>query len=91
MSIWLWRIRLHSWWLLRDSRKRRKKHCHKGYHKLHRCSLFIQYFEKGKKSLVINYLKCKECEFTFFATEEDKANFILHSDKHIAGNIYHRL
>lgn len=50
----------------------RRRYCHKGYHKLTRCS--SQWTNKSR-TIRVEYLSCQHCNWRFFANQKDKLKY----------------
>lgn len=68
---------------LTKSAKIRRKYCANGWHKLVRISYQHSTFIKGKEKVLFKteYLKCKYCEYKFFATLKDRNKYNAFAEK----------
>lgn len=57
----------------------RRKHCHKGFHKLIHGEQ--SYLMTGKKTVRVHYIRCQHCKYIFFARESDKKKYLRMKDK----------
>ena len=78
------------WWSFSLSLKRtlrRVLYCSKGYHKLYPESLTISKSMKTKKGmrcvLKVEWLKCRNCDWSFFANDKDKKKYMNHQKRNI--------
>lgn len=76
-KIFLWRIKLHCWWIETrheaKNKRMRKKYCHKGFHKIKTGYLHVS---NNKNKTHVAYIFCPYCNYRFFVTEDEKEKYV---------------
>lgn len=65
-----------KWWIFKQdvfNKMMRKKYCHKGFHKLFKSS--IGHGGTNQRMKYIHFLKCRYCNYIFFAKIADKKRY----------------
>jgi len=57
----------------------RKKYCHKGFHRIYPGS--IGWGGTNQRMKYIHYLKCRHCNYIFFASPNDKKRYLKMQDR----------
>lgn len=71
---WMKKLLLQCWWWERDRRHARRKYCRKGFHKLIVCR-YGQKRHNDKRMRYVSYLKCRYCDWVFFANLSQKKRY----------------
>jgi len=76
MKDWLWfkRIQIEYWWYNFKSRCTKRRHCDKGFHKVH--TGWTETTNHKGETIHSNHIHCPYCETYYFPTKEDKANYL---------------
>ena len=73
LTFLLWKARIHLFGIEMFDKYMRKKYCHKGFHKLYHGSIGQG---NSKRMTWVHYLKCRHCNYIFFASENDKKRYL---------------
>jgi len=79
-NFFMWKMRLLNVILDRQNKKARKKYCRYGYHKL--TSNSVGYGGAGQRMKHIRFLKCRHCNYLFFAKKTDKDRYLKYKERY---------
>ena len=79
LTILMWKARIYLFGIELFHKHMRRKYCHKGFHKTY--TSYVGYGGSGQRMKYIRFLKCKHCNYIFFASANDKKRYLKMQDR----------